>query len=174
MAVTQVGNRVYARITDLSEESVFNNGDKLIFHCASTGNASLIDWSNVKIDLDHCTFGATFNGILEFSQTASAWVNTMTDSFAEVEAKCNDAIELTNQMTNEIAAIKMLIKMILGIASAPTEGEDRVNYKPEDYVSTLTEDAKAIYQSLIDEVVAQCGNNIEFQYWNLNYLTNSF
>lgn len=169
MAITQVGNRVYSRITDLSEEATLNNGDKLIFHCASTGNASLIDWSSVKIDLGHTTFESTFNAMLNFTSTASAWVDTMTESFNELEEKCDNAIDKVNSLTNDIDAIKMLIKLILGIATKRHDGQD--NYRPDEFVASLSEEAKEIYDALIDEVAGQSGERPVFERWNLYYLS---
>lgn len=166
MALTQVGNRVYARITDLSEESVINDGDKLIFHSASSGNASLIDWSNVKIDLAHTTFGTQFSSILEFTQNATAWVDTMTESFEEVESRFNDVAESVTKMNNELSAIKMLLQLLLGMANG--QDEDAV----KKYISVLNSDAQAAYYNILAEVSTGSGvADIDFVYNNILYCT---
>lgn len=168
MAVTQVGNRVYAKITDLSEEATLNDGDKIIFHCASSGNASLIDWTNVKIDLDHTTFGNTFNSILNFTQTASAWVDTMTESFNDIQSKCNEAIELSNKSIADIEAIKMLIRLIIGIASQPANNSEI--YSPEQYRSMLSPDAKRVYDEIMSDITNQTGRTLDLSKVNLTWL----
>lgn len=146
MALTQKGNRVYAKITDLSEEGTLNDGDKLIFHSSSTGNACIVDWANVKIDLEHCTFGNTYSEILNFTSTASAWVDTMTESFNEIEATCNEVKENVALINNELDAIKMVLKMMLGIINGR---EDNVY---ENYLDTLSTEAREIYDNIITDV----------------------
>lgn len=146
MALTQKGNRVYARITDLSEEGTLNDGDKLIFHSSSTGNACIVDWANVKVDLEHCTFGNTFSEVLNFTQTASAWVDTMTESFSEVEATSNEVKESVLTITNELEAIKMVLKMMLGIIN------DREDNVYEEFLNTLSTEAREVYDKIISDV----------------------
>lgn len=165
MALTQKGNRVYARITDLSEEGTLNDGDKLIFHSSSTGNACIVDWANVKIDLEHCTFGNTFSEVLNFTQTASAWVDTMTESFNEVEALSNDVKKTVVTITNEIEAIKMVLKMVLGIIN------DRDGNLYEEYLSTLSIEARDIYEKIINEVQNNQKDGREFDFTTDNIMS---
>lgn len=165
MAITQQGNRVYAKITDLQEESILNDGDKIIFHCDSTGNASLIDYSNFKIDLDHVTFGDTFSSMLNFTQTAGAWVDTMTESFNEIEEKCNEVVELTTNMTNEMSAIKMLFQMLLGLAFVRSDGQ--TNYPPDIYISSLSKESQDIFEEIIKDVNLASGLEIDFTLHNI-------
>lgn len=146
MALTQVRNRVYAKISDLSEESVLVSGDKLIFHAVTTGNTSIIDWSNVKIDLEHCTFGEKFNDILNFTSTAQAWVETTTASYSEIEARVNEVTESVTQLNDEVAAIKLLLKMMLGLVN------DLDPEKVNKYKNTLPATAIAIYEGIINDV----------------------
>lgn len=146
MALTQKGNRVYARITDLSEESSIQNGDKLLFHSSSTGNASIIDWSNVKINLTNCTFGSEFNQIVEFTSSAESWINTVTESFNELEASCNSIKESLVGVNNEIEALKLIIKMMLGLVN---DWDDNTYNK---YVSSLSAEAQEIFKAIVSDV----------------------
>lgn len=158
MALTQVGNRVYAKITDLSEEAALASGDKIIFHSTTTGNACIVDWSNVKIDLDHCTFGPTFSEVVNFTSTAQAWVDTMTASFEEIESRVDDAINTVVKLNDEVAGIKLLLKMMLGL----------VNMQDPDliakYKNTLTEQAIQTYEEIINEVedAQNCKDKLDF------------
>lgn len=164
MALTKVGNRVYGRIIDLSEESGLASGDKLIFHSTTTGNASIVDWSNVKVDLEHCTFGPQFSEILNFTSTAQAWVDTMTSSFNEINTRSNEVIELTGKLNDSIEAIKLLLKLMIGIANDKGTGE--VN----KLKNTLTEQAREVYESIINEVedAQDCHDQIDFS--TINFL----
>ena len=168
MAIQKQGSKVVAKLTDLTQESVLNDGDRLVFWCNSSGEAATIDYSSLKIDLDHTTFGDTFTQVVNFATTANSWITSMTDSFNELDNKMNTVIESNTKINNELLAIKMLIKMILGIATYKAE---QGNFSEQQYVDSLPEDARTIYTDLKDEVLTASGeDNIDFTRQNLIYL----
>ena len=155
MAIYKQGNKVIAKLTDLSQEATLNDGDRIVFWCNSSSEASTIDYSNVKIDLDHTTFGETFTGIVNFATTANSWITSMTDSFNELDSKMDSVIENTTKVNNDILAMKMLIKMIMGLAT--NRADEGQNFSEEQYVNSLPEDAKAIYEEMKNDVISSAG-----------------
>lgn len=170
MALTKKGNKVVAKLTDLNQEATLNDGDRIVFWCNSSGEASTIDYSNVKIDLDHTTFGETFNQVVNFATTASAWVSTMSDSFNELDSKMNTVLESNNQVNNEIAAIKLLLQMAIGLAAVRSDAQK--NFTEEQYASSLSQDAKLIYDQMKQEITSAAGvSSIDFSNTNLIYFS---
>jgi hypothetical protein len=56
MSYTSVGRKkVYASIEDLPENQKLVDGDRILIQ--TEDGTALVDYSNVKIDLNHCTFG---------------------------------------------------------------------------------------------------------------------
>jgi hypothetical protein len=56
MSYTSVGrNKVYASIEDLPENQKLVDGDRILIQ--TEDGTALIDYSNIKIDLEHTTFG---------------------------------------------------------------------------------------------------------------------
>ena len=114
------------------------------------------------------SFGDTFTQVVNFATTANSWITSMTDSFNELDNKMNTVIESNTKINNELLAIKMLIKMILGIATYKAE---QGNFSEQQYVDSLPEDARTIYTDLKDEVLTASGeDNIDFTRQNLIYL----
>lgn len=170
MAITKKGNKVVAKLTDLTQESTLNDGDKIVFWCNSSGEASTIDYSNVKIDLDHTTFGKTFTEVVNFATTASSWVTTMTESFEGLDSKMNSVLEKSTEIDNEIMALKMLVQMIIGMATIRNDAQK--NFTEEQYVSSLSEEAKTIYNEIKQEITSAAGvENIDFSRSNLLYIS---
>lgn len=172
MALQKVGDKVIAKLTDLTQETIFASGDRIVFWCSATGEAATIDWDDVKIDEDHTTFGQVFKEVVNFVTTASAWVETVNQSYNEMDSRINDILDSTNSINNEILAIKMLLKMILGLATAREDLAS--NFSEEQYIESLPDEAKEIYQTLKDEVLSGSGeDNIDFTRQNLIYLSSN-
>mgnify|MGYP003306090885 CR=1 FL=1 len=56
MSYTSVGkNKVYASINDLPENQKLVNGDRIIIQ--TEDGTALVDYENIKLDLNHVTFG---------------------------------------------------------------------------------------------------------------------
>lgn len=170
MGLTQRGNKVYARITDLSEEASLKDGDKLIFQSSTTNNASIIDYSNVKIDLEHTSFQSQFEEMLNFSRNAGAWSSQLTNSFEEVQKQMDEVSDKSAELTNEVEAIKMLLKMMLGLVARRLDGQP--NYNEEQFVSSLSEESKTIYNKLKQDVLSNNSyGEIDFSTQNIMYIS---
>lgn len=170
MGLTQRGNKVYARITDLSEESSLKDGDKIIFQSATTNNASIIDYSNIKIDLEHTSFQSQFEEMLNFSRNAGAWSSQLTSSFEQLQTNMDEVTERNTQMSNELEAVKMLLKMMLGLVAQRLDGQP--NYNEEQFISSLTEEAKDVYNTLKQDVLTNNSyGEIDFSKQNIMYIS---
>lgn len=56
MSYTSIGkNKVYASINDLPENQKLVNGDRIIIQ--TEDGTALVDYENIKLDLNHVTFG---------------------------------------------------------------------------------------------------------------------
>lgn len=172
MALEKQGSKVIAKITDLSQESSFNNGDRIVFWCNSTGEASTIDYANVKIDLDHTTFGTAFTQVLNFSTTAAAWVTEMSDSFDDLTNQMDTLVTSNATINNQILALQMLIKMILGLASA--RDDLQANFSEQQYIDSMPDEAKTYYEQTKQDVLNATGADaIDFTRQNLTYLASA-
>lgn len=169
MALVKQGSKVVAKLTDLTQESTLNDGDRIVFWCNSASEAATIDYANIKIDLEHTTFGDTFNNVVDFATTASSWVSTMTDSFNELDAKMSTVLENSTQINNQIMALRLMMQMLLGIAKQRSDLQS--NFTEEQYVNSLPEDAKNYYNDMKQEVLTNSGEEgIDFAHINLLYI----
>ena len=93
----------------------------------------------------------------------------MTDSFNELDSKMDSVIENTTKVNNDILAMKMLIKMIMGLAT--NRADEGQNFSEEQYVNSLPEDAKAIYEEMKNDVISSAGiDSFDFTTHNLVYI----
>ena len=68
MSYTAVGrNKVYASIEDLPENQKLVDGDRILIQ--TDDGTALIDYANVKIDLNHTTFSTQITNLIEFTST---------------------------------------------------------------------------------------------------------
>ena len=116
MAVTNVGkNRVYASIKDLPENQKLVDGDRIIIDTEE--GTCLVDYGDLKIDLNHTTFGEQFSEMVNFTGTVQAFITQMNDEFTTVQEETATLKAKMEDMENMMNAVKMLIKFIMGTAA---------------------------------------------------------
>lgn len=170
MGLTQRGNRVYARITDLSEEASIKDGDKLIFQSSTTNTAAIIDYSNFKIDLEHTSFQSQFEEMLNFARNAGAWSSQLTTSFEELQTRMDEVTERSNEISNDLEALKMLVKMMLGLVAVRMDGQP--NYNEQQFLDSLSDEIRTAYNTLKQDVVGNNGyGDIDFTRQNILYIS---
>lgn len=170
MALTQRGNKVYAKISDLSEESSLKSGDKIVFHSSSNGIDCIVDWANIRIDLDHTTFKNSYNEMLDFSRNAGEWVTTISQEFENLETQVKEIAEQNVSINNQLAAIKLLLQMVIGIAALKPDSSP--NFPEEAYLQALTEEAREAYEQIKQEILNNSGyGEIDFSMQNLLYIS---
>lgn len=167
MALTQRGNRVYAKITDLSEESSLKNGDKIIIHSSTTGIDCIVDYANVRIDLEHTTFSDTYNQMLDFSRSAGAWVEEMTNRFEEIEKGFEEVEKKNVEITYQVDALTLIVEMMLGLVSMNAQGQ--VTKTENECIMSLSDKAKEYYNNIKSEAQATTGKTLNFNSSNFLY-----
>ncbi len=114
MSYTSVGrNKVYASIEDLPQNQKIVNGDRILIQ--TEDGTALVDYSNIKIDLEHVTFATQITSLIEFTSTVDAFVDTMQAEFMSIKQQTvtmkNDLDELKQQMN----CCKLMFKLMMGL-----------------------------------------------------------
>jgi fructose-1,6-bisphosphatase len=80
MSYTSVGrNKVYASIEDLPENQKIVNGDRILIQ--TDDGTALVDYENIKIDLNHVTFGTQISQLVQFTATVEEFVEQIRNDF---------------------------------------------------------------------------------------------
>lgn len=120
MSITVVSSsKVYADIEDLSENMGISNGDRFLLQ--TDGGTVLFDYENLRIDLEHTTFGTAFSDMQQFQSTVAEFVGRITDEFTTAQ---NDVAILrtdVNTIQSQIDSIKLMLKLILGFKNGSSE-----------------------------------------------------
>lgn len=83
MSYTSVGrNKVYASIEDLPENQKLVDGDRIIIQ--TEDGTALVDYSNVKIDLAHVTFGTQISQLIDFTSLVEQFIDQMNTEFQTI------------------------------------------------------------------------------------------
>ena len=86
MSYTTVGkNKVYTSIDDLPENQKLVDGDRILIQ--TEDGTALVDFSNVKIDLNHCTFGTQVSQLIEFTSNVEQYIEEMDVNFNEIKER---------------------------------------------------------------------------------------
>ena len=147
MSYTAVGrNKVYASIEDLPQNQKIVNGDRILIQ--TEDGTALVDYANIKIDLEHVTFATQITNLVQFTSTVDAFVDTMENEFTALKEESvtmkNDIEEIKQQMT----ACKLLIQLIMGrTASQSTKNLQNL------IDNTLTGTGLALYEDCINSVL---------------------
>lgn len=84
MSYTSVGrNKVYAKIEDLPENQKLVDGDRILIQ--TEDGTALVDYANIRIDLNHCTFGTKVSQLIEFTSSVEQYIDGMDTSFNEIK-----------------------------------------------------------------------------------------
>ena len=115
MAYSTSGSKVYVSIGDLPQYTSIGNGDRVIIWNETREGAATVDFSDFKIDLDHCTFKATITEMMTLSQDITAFV---TQTAEEIEAIQESVAEINDTLNKEIRgrlkALEFIVAVMLG------------------------------------------------------------
>lgn len=115
MAYSTSGSKVYVSIGDLPQYSSIGNGDRIIIWNETRGGAATVDFSNFKIDLEHCTFKSTITEMMTLSQDISAFVIQTAEEITSLQesiAKVNDTIN--GEIRGRLKALEFIVAVLLG------------------------------------------------------------
>ena len=117
-------SKVYTSINDLPENAAIVDGDRFIVQ-SSDGETALLDYSAMKINLDHTTFGTQFTEMVQFTSTVQQWVNQLTTEFNTIEEEFSEIKEEVKTVNQAIEAFKVIFKLIMGQRNAYSEEATR-------------------------------------------------
>lgn len=101
MSYTAIGRKkVYASIEDLPENQKLVNGDRLLLQ--TEDGTALVDYENVKIDLQHTTFGDQFRNLVELSSTVESFSQTLNEEIESINEKISDLENSSNAIKNSL------------------------------------------------------------------------
>lgn len=115
MAYSTSGSKVYVSIGDLPQYTSIGNGDRVIIWNETREGAATVDFSDFKIDLEHCTFKSTITEMMTLSQDITAFV---TQTAEEIEALQESISELNDTINGEVRgrlkALEFIVAVLLG------------------------------------------------------------
>lgn len=143
MSITNVGNnRVYASIQDIPQTSSLINGDRIIIQ--TDDGTKLVDYENIKIDLNHTTFGSQFSEMVSYVTLSTT---TLTELLEKTEA-IDDEI---NYIKSDLQKLKAHHAIIQFIIKGITGAYDKTNspaYKEYKKIIQQSQQAETYFESL--------------------------
>lgn len=117
MSYTSVGrNKVYASIEDLPENQKLVDGDRILIQ--TDDGTSLVDYANIKIDLNHCTFGTQVSQLIEFTTTVEQYIDEINTDFETLKEETTNVKNSVAKLQEQLEGCKLLLKFILGSANS--------------------------------------------------------
>ena len=115
MSYTSVGrNKVYASIEDLPENQKLVDGDRIIIQ--SSDGTALVDFENVKIDLEHTTFSTQITQLIEFTSTVEQYLDELQTDISNISTETASMKTSVSTMEAQMKGCELLFKLILGFA----------------------------------------------------------
>ena len=115
MAYSTSGSKVYVSIADLPQYSSIGNGDRVIIWNETKEGAATVDFSDFKIDLEHCTFKATITEIIALSQDITAFVTQTADEITALQKSVESINETINtEIRGRLKALEFIVAVLLG------------------------------------------------------------
>lgn len=140
-------SKVYASIEDLPENMGIFDGDRFIIQ--TDEGTALFDYQNLKIDLDHTTFGEIVSDMQEFQSLASNFITEMsfTVSATQDDISVIKSDVLTTQ--EQLDAIKLILQLVMGTFNGASEEaieleKNKLTQNGQNYLSEVYETVKEI------------------------------
>lgn len=145
MSYTSVGrNKVYASIEDLPENQKLVDGDRILIQ--TNDGTALVDYANIKIDLNHCTFGTQISQLIEFTTSVEQYIDEINTEFETLKEETTNVKNSVTKLQEQLEGCKLLLKFILGSANSYSQGYI------EQLVSGLPAEGLSIYEECLDAV----------------------
>lgn len=115
MAYSTSGSKVYMSIADLPQYSSIGNGDKVIIWNETREGAATVDFSDFKIDLEHCTFKSSLTEVITLSQEISSFITLTAEEIAEMQQSLVDINDVINtEIRGRLKALEFIVAVLLG------------------------------------------------------------
>lgn len=112
MSTTPVGNKLYKNIDDLPQATSITDGMKFIIQTDS--GTELLDYYNFKVDLGHTAFQVTFQEMIEYTSTVSAFITEINEEFNTIKNDFDSIKANFTTMKNNFDGMRFLIEGIAG------------------------------------------------------------
>lgn len=118
MAYSTSGSKVYISIADLPQYTSIGNGDRIIIWNETREGAATVDFSDFKIDLEHCTFKATITEMMTLTQEISSFVTLTTEEIEEMQESLSELNDTINtEIRGRLKALEFIVAVLLGANS---------------------------------------------------------
>ena len=140
MSITNVGNnRVYASIQDIPQTSSLINGDRIIIQ--TDDGTKLVDYENIKIDLNHTTFGSQFSEMVSYVTLSTTTLTELLEKTEAIDDEINYIKSDLQDLKSRYEAIKFIIKGITGAYSGSTGDDDDIAFKNYELLQSSAQTA---------------------------------
>lgn len=115
MAYSSYGKKIYASIKDLPQYTSIGNGDKIIVWNETRDGAAVVDYADLKIDLDHTTFKSTIDQVITLASDIQSFAHTVDEEInglQDVVSTLQDTVD--NELRARIKALEFIVAVILG------------------------------------------------------------
>lgn len=164
MSYTSVGrNKVYASIEDLPQNQKIVNGDRILIQ--TEDGTALVDYSNIRIDLEHTTFSTQITDLMEFTSTVESFVDTMQSEFLTIKEETTTMKNTVQQLKEQLKCCKLLFKFMMGYVNQA----DKTLIEME-IENNLSGAGRSMYDECMDAIKTK-EPTFSFRDWNLRSRT---
>jgi hypothetical protein len=115
MAYSSYGKKVYSSIKDLPQYTSIGNGDKIIVWNETRDGAAVVDFADLVIDLEHCSFKSTISEMITLASDIQVFVNTVSDEITNIQDTLKNVEDaINNELRCRIKALEFIIAVMLG------------------------------------------------------------
>ncbi len=119
MAFSSTGKQVYTSLSDLPQYASIGPGDKLLVYNDSSSGPACVDFGDIIIDLDQCTFKSTVSEMIDLASSIQSFVGSAAE---EIEALQDTTEKLQNtidlELRSRIKVLEYLVAIIIGANSS--------------------------------------------------------
>jgi hypothetical protein len=118
MAYSSAGKQTYASLSDLPQYSSIGAGDKILIYNESAEGPATIDFSDIIIDLDQCSFRTTVSEMIDLASNIQVFVSTTAEDIEKLQNNVTN-IERTinNELRSRIKVLEFLVAVLIGANS---------------------------------------------------------
>lgn len=152
MSYTAIGrNKVYASIEDLPENQKLVNGDRILIQ--TDDGTALVDYENIKIDLNHVTFGTQISQLIQFTATVEQFVEQIQNDFTSIQEETSNMKIAISELQDKMECCKLLFQHIMGSVAGESS-----KYIESQIQGSLKGAGLEMYQQCKDSLQANAPN----------------
>lgn len=122
MAYSSAGKQVYTSLNDLPQYSTIGAGDKLLIYNSSDSGPAVVDFGDIVIDIEQCTFKSIMSEMIELASDIQAFVNTASEDIENLQTAVETLQNDVNlELRSRIKVLEYLVAVIIGANSWHTD-----------------------------------------------------